>query len=159
MRVPRALAFVIAAAAIAAVVDGPVPRAETLRSGLDVNDFDRRVSPQDDLYRHVNAGWLDRTAMPTDRVTYGAFAELADKTERDLQQIIDEVSARHDRPRGSAVQQIADLYASTVNADHIEDLGASAIEPVLRRIDAAKTTRDIAAEAGYLSAIGAGGPS
>src|SRR4051794_15735391 len=74
MRVP-ALLVVVALLALA-----PWPRTEELRSGLDVSDFDRKVAPQDDLYRHVNAGWLDRTAMPTDRVTYGAFAELADKT-------------------------------------------------------------------------------
>jgi len=158
MRVPRALAFVMAAAAIAAVVDGPVPRAETLRSGFDVNDFDRRVAPQDDLYRHVNGGWLDRTSMPTDRVTYGAFAELSDKTERDLREIIEEISARPDRPRGSPAQQVADLYASTVNVQRIDEIGLAAIQPELTRLDAAKTAKDIAAEAGYLSSIAAGGP-
>src|SRR3954454_7876046 len=137
MRVSRALALVIAAAGIAAVASGPVPRAETLRSGLDVNDFDRRVSPQDDLYRHVNGGWLDRTAMPTDRVTYGAFAELSDKTERDLREIIEEMSARPDRPRGSPAQQVADLYASTVNVQRIDEIGLAAIQPELTRLDAA----------------------
>src|SRR3954467_11128116 len=98
MRVPRALAFVMAAAAIAGVVDGPVPRAETLRSGFDVNDFDRRVRATHDLYRHVHGGAADRTSMPPDRVTYGTVAELSDKTERDLREIIEEISARPDRP-------------------------------------------------------------
>ena len=145
-------------AALAAVATLAAPRAQTLRSGFDVAEFDRSVPPQDDLYRHVNAGWLARTAMPSDRVTYGAFAELTEKTERDLQAIIEEISARPDRPRGSTAQQVADLYASTVNVARIEELGASAIEPVMRRIDAAKNARDIAAEAGYLSSIAAGGP-
>jgi putative endopeptidase len=146
------------AAVVAAVVALAAPRAQPLKSGLDVADFDRSVLPQDDLYRHVNAGWLARTTMPTDRVTYGVFAELTEKTERDLQAIIEEIAARPDRPKGSTAQQVADLYASTVNVARIEELGAAAIEPVVRRIDAAKSHRDIAAEAGYLSSIAAGGP-
>ena len=145
-------------AAFAAIATLAAPRAQTLRSVFDLADFDRSVLPQDDLYRHVNAGWLARIVMPSDRVTYGAFAELTEKTERDLQAIIEEISARPDRPRGSTAQQVADLYASTVNVARIEELGASAIEPVLRRIDAAKNARDIATEAGYLSSIAAGGP-
>lgn len=145
-------------AALLAVVVTALPRAQAPRSGFDVAEFDRTVQPQDDLYRHVNAAWLQRTAMPTDRVTYGTFAELADKTERDLRDIIDEVAARPDRPRGSPAQQIADLYASTVNVARIEEIGVAAIQPELRRLEAAKNTRDIAAEMGYLSSIAVGGP-
>jgi len=96
--------------------------------------------------------------MPDDRVTYGVFAELVDKTDRDLRALIEEIASRPNRPRGSPAQQIADMYASTVNVPRIEELGASAIQPVLRRIDNAATTREIAAEAGYLSSIAAGGP-
>jgi putative endopeptidase len=148
--------------AIAAVSAGAlvvvIPHAQSLRSGLDVAGFDRTVLPQDDLYRHVNGGWLARVEMPPDRVSYGAFAEISDRTERDLRAIIDEVSARPNRPRGSAAQQIADLYASAVDEPRIEQLGASPIEPELRRIDGIRSTRDLAAEAGYLSSVAAGGP-
>jgi putative endopeptidase len=128
------------------------------RSGLDLSDLDKSVRPQDDLYAHVNGAWLRRTPMPDDRVTYGVFAELTEKTDRDLRAIIEEIAARRDHPRGSPAQQIADMYASTVNVARIEALGASAIQPVLRRIDDAGSAREIAAEAGYLSSVAAGGP-
>jgi putative endopeptidase len=133
-------------------------RAEPIKSGLDVAGFDRTVRPQDDLYRYVNGGWLKRVAMPADRVSYGAFVEIADRTELDLRAIIEEISARPNRPRGSTAQQIADLYASVLDEARIEQLGVSAIEPELRRIDAIRSTRDVASEAGYLSSIAAGGP-
>ena len=96
--------------------------------------------------------------MPDDRVTYGVFAELVEKTDRDLRALIEEIEARPDRPRGSPAQQIADMYASTLNVTRLEELGASAIQPVLRRIDTAASPREIAAAAGYLSSIAAGGP-
>jgi putative endopeptidase len=147
----------LTAAAMGAVVVA-MPHAQSLKSGLDVAGFDRTVSPQDDLYRYVNGGWLARTAIPGDRVSYGAFTEIADRTERDLRAIIEEIAARPNRPRGSAAQQIADLYASVVDETRLEQLGMSPIQPELRRVDAIQSTRDLAAEAGYLTSIAAGGP-
>src|SRR5258708_23832520 len=96
--------------------------------------------------------------MPADRVSYGAFMEIGDRTELDLRSIIEEVAARENRPRGSSAQQIADLYASVVDETRIEQLGATPIQPELRRIDAIKTIRDLATETGYLSSTAAGGP-
>jgi predicted metalloendopeptidase len=146
----------IAAAAVAA---GTILAAAlTARSGFDPATFDRSVAPQDDLYAYVNGGWLRETPMPADRVTYGAFGEIADKTERDLRALIDEVRAKPNRAHGSSLQQIADLYASVVDERRVEELGRAPIEPELKRIDAIATTRDVAVEAGYLSSIGAGGP-
>jgi predicted metalloendopeptidase len=141
-----------------AIVLVAMPRAQSPRSGVDVAGFDRSVAPQDDLYRHVNGGWLARVAMPGDRVSYGTFSEIADRTDLDLRAIIEEVAARPNRPRGSAAQQIADLYASVMDEARLEQLGTAPIEPELRRIDAIATPRDLAAEAGYLSSIAAGGP-
>jgi putative endopeptidase len=145
-------------ATVLALVLVAMPRAQSPRAGVDVAGFNRRVAPQDDLYRHVNGGWLSRVAMPGDRVSYGAFSEIADRTDLDLRAIIEEVSARPNRPRGSAAQQIADLYASVMDEARLEQLGTAPIEPELRRIDAIATPRDVAVEAGYLSSIAAGGP-
>jgi len=156
MRVMRIRTGICAVAL--AIVLVAMPRAQSPRAGIDVAGFDRSVTPQDDLYRHVNGGWLSRVAMPGDRVSYGAFSEIADRTDLDLRTIIEEVSARPNRPRGSAAQQIADLYASVMDEARLEQLGTAPIEPELRRIDAIQTPRDLAAEAGYLSSIAAGGP-
>ena len=132
--------------------------AQAPRSGLDVAGFDRSVQPQDDLFRYVNGAWLKRTVIPDDRVTYGAFAEIVDKTDLDLRRLIEETAARPNRPRGSPAQQIADLYTSMTNVAEIERRGAAAIRPQLERFDAMRTARDVAVEAGYLSSIAAGGP-
>jgi putative endopeptidase len=126
-------------------------------SGLDLGNFDPTVRPQDDLFRAVNGAWLARTPVPPDRVTYGTFLELADKTESDLRAIIERVAAERDRQRGTA-RQIADLYASLMNQARTEELGFQPIAPLLERIDAIDTPRDLASEAGYLSAIALGGP-
>ena len=126
-------------------------------SGLDLGNFDPTVRPQDDLYRAANGGWLARTSVPPDRVTYGTFLELADKTESDLRTIIERVAADRDRQRGTA-RQIADLYGSLMNKARAEELGLQPIATLLQRIDAVETARDLASVAGHLSAIALGGP-
>ena len=147
-----------AAILLACGLAGAGALAQTPRSGLDVAGFDRAVLPQNDLYAHVNGAWLKRVVIPDDRVTYSAFAEIIEKTDLDLRRIIEETAALPNRPRGSPAQQIADLYTSVVDVARIEAIGAAALTPVLQRIDAIRTTRDVAAVAGYLSSIAAGGP-
>ena len=126
-------------------------------SGLNLDNFDPAVRPQDDLYRAVNGRWLANTPVPADRVTYGTFLELTDKTESDLRAIIETVAADRDRQRGTA-RQIADLYASLMNQARADELGLQPIAAVLQRIEAIETPRDLASVAGHLSAIALGGP-
>src|SRR4029077_14988688 len=136
----RVIVAVIATAAVMVCAAAP-PRADQFRSGLDVAGFDRGVTPQDDLYRHVNGGWLARTPMPGDRVSYGAFAEIGDRTEANLRAIIEELVARPGRTRGSPAQQIAALYTSAVHEARLPRVATASIQPELRRIDAIQSTR------------------
>jgi putative endopeptidase len=149
---PAVVALVLAAAAAAAAQSrDPLPS-----SGLELANFDRTVRPQDDLFRFVNGGWLARTPIPGDRVSYGTFGELADRVEADLRAIVESTIATQDRSR--AARQVADLYASLMDADGIEARGLAPVKPELSRIAAIRTIKDLAHEAGYLSAIAAGGP-
>jgi putative endopeptidase len=147
---PAGFAILLAAAAAAQ------PRERPLASGLDLASFDQTVRPQDDLYRFVNGGWLDRTAIPGDRVSYGTFVELSDRVESSVRDIIERTSASRDRSRAAA--QIADLYASMMDVDRVEARGLEPVRPRLQKIDAIRSPRDLAREIGHLSAIAAGGP-
>lgn len=124
-----------------------------LKSGLDLSTFDRSVRPQDDLYRFVNGRWLDRAVIPAERVTYGTFTELADRAEMDVRRIIEGLDGR-----GGAEQQIRDLYASMMNEERIEALGAAPIQAELDRIAAIDSASALAKQIGHLSALNAGGP-
>ena len=126
-------------------------------SGLDLRNLDPGIRPQDDLFRAANGGWLARTPVPPDRVTYGTFSNWRTRLKADLRAIIEGVAADRDRQRGTA-RQIADLYASLMDEARAEALGLRPIAELLRRMDAIRTLRDLATEAGYLSAIALGGP-
>jgi predicted metalloendopeptidase len=141
-----ALALVLAAG-VALASQAPA------RSGLDPSSFDSRVRPQDDLYRFANGKWLDTAVIPADRVTWGAFAELAENAELDVRRIIETLDGRTGPER-----QIRDLYTSMTNEAQVEALGAAPIKAELARIDAIDSAEALARQIGRLSAMNAGGP-
>jgi predicted metalloendopeptidase len=145
-------------ACLLAAFASPPPAPPPLKSGIDPAELDASVRPQNDLFAFANGAWLKRTEIPEDRVWYGTFIELAERADLDIRAIIEEEVAKPDRRAGSTSQQIADLYASMMNEARLEELGALPIKPELDRIDAIRTTNDLAAEMGRLSALGAGGP-
>ena len=89
----------------------PPPRFQRLRSGLFLDNFDRRVRPQDDLFRFVNGGWLARTEIPADKSNYGAFTLLRTTPRRTCARS-SKRKPRPGAPAGSDQQLIGDFYAS-----------------------------------------------
>lgn len=143
----------LSAAAALLVCCGVFLAAQELKSGLDLTTLDRSIRPQDDLYRFANGAWLDQPRIPDDRVTYGTFAELADRAEHDLRAVIEGLTGRNRSER-----QIQDLYASVMDVAGIEARGIAPLQPQLQRLQAIDTITKLADEAGRLSALGAGGP-
>ena len=82
----------------------------TQKSGIFQGNFKAAIRPQDDMYRHVNGGWLDTSEIPSDRAADGAFYFLRDESEKNVRTIIEEL-AKQGGPAGSNAQKIGDLYA------------------------------------------------
>ncbi|MDO9378589.1 MAG: M13-type metalloendopeptidase [Nocardioidaceae bacterium] len=106
-----------------------------LRSGIDHDHVDPAVRVQDDLYRHVNGGWLDTARIPADRATAGSFVTLVDEAEAQVRAIVE--AARDDRGTTDdrELAQIGALYASFMDTDRVEELGASPLADDLARVD------------------------
>jgi putative endopeptidase len=102
-----------------------------MKPGLDRASNNSAVRPQDDLFRHVNGGWLDTTDIPEDKAIYGSFHMLADDSELAVRDILEEASAN---PKPGVSQQIGDLYASFLDETRIESLGAQPLGPDLERV-------------------------
>jgi endothelin-converting enzyme/putative endopeptidase len=129
-----------------------------LESGIDTTQFDKTVRPQDDLFRYVNGGWLATTEIPADRPIYGTFVALQDKVEADLSSLIEELAGNPNKAHGSTAQQVGDLYASFIDTEKLNALGAAPLRPHLAEIDALETTDEMAALVGRLSMVGLPGP-
>ena len=122
-------------AAPAAPVAAVAPAAAALKSGLLLNNFDRTVRPQDDLYRFVNGTWLKNTEIPADKSNYGAFTLLSDEAEKNLRVIVEEAAAAN-AAAGTDQQLIGDYYSSFMDEAKIEQLGMKPLQPELDRIAA-----------------------
>jgi putative endopeptidase len=116
-----------------------------LGSGIDLAELDPDIRPQDDLFRHVNGKWIERTAIPDDKARYGSFHILAEEAEKAVRDII--VEAQTAEP-GTEERKFGDLYASFLDEERIEKLGAEPLKPLLDEVDA------IGAVDGFLTTLG-----
>lgn len=96
----------------------------TLSSGIALDELDAGVRPQDDLFRHVNGKWEARTEIPADKARYGSFIELHEEAEHAVRAIIEE--AQQAEP-GTEARKVGDLFASFMDEQHAELLGATPI--------------------------------
>lgn len=114
--------------------------------GFDVTGMDRTVRPGDDWFRFVNGKWADRTQIPPDRSSYGAFAVLRDVSEQRLRRLIGGYSvtdtAHPDRMKAAI------LYAGFMDTSAVEKLDATPLTDRLGPVRAATSKDDIARSMG-----------
>jgi hypothetical protein len=148
MRIASRLVFLccglLPAACSTPTTPGPAAAPATLVSGIDLTASDKNVRAQDDLFQHVNGGWLARTEIPADKSTYGAFDILFDKSQADLRAIAEEAAGTADKAPGSDAQKIGDFYESFLNEARADELGLTPLADELAAIDAIKTKGDLA---------------
>ncbi|HET7689063.1 MAG TPA: M13-type metalloendopeptidase [Nocardioidaceae bacterium] len=118
--------------------------------------MDLSVRIQDDLFGHVNGTWLATTEIPSDRSAWGPFVALADLSEQRVRGIIEELAEQGGEP-GSNAQKIGDLFASFMDEDAVEALGATPIQPDLQRVFALESVTDLPRLLGELERNGSGG--
>jgi len=101
--------------------------ATKLKSGIDMSGLDTSVRPQDDFYRYVNGGWIDKTEIPADKSRWGSFYILREESAEQQRAIIEQLASEKDLPAGSG-PELSD-------ADQSESCGRSlrpSQEPVAR---------------------------
>lgn len=96
-----------------------------MKSGIAIDQLSEDVRPQDDLFRHVNARWLDTVEIPDDRAVHGAFHALRDQAELDVRALLEESAEASATGEGgddasTEQRQVGDLYADFMDADRFE---------------------------------------
>ena len=109
------------------------------KSGILQGNFKSSVRPQDDMYRHVNGGWLDTAEIPSDRAADGAFYQLRDESEKSVRVIIEEI-AKGGGAVGSNAQKIADLYNDFMDEAKAEELG---VIPIAKDLEIAQNVSSL----------------
>ncbi|HEU5242687.1 MAG TPA: M13 family metallopeptidase N-terminal domain-containing protein, partial [Ornithinibacter sp.] len=124
-----------------------------MRSGIDRASVDPDVRPQDDLFAHVNGRWLASTPIPQDRGRYGTFDMLREAAEAQVRTIIEEVAAGSPEP-GSVAAKVGDAYASFMDEETAEALGATPLADDLAAVRALESADDVVAATGRFTRDG-----
>ena len=141
--------------------DSDAPDASTAPEqtlGVELGNMDRSVEPQEDFYRFVNGGWLDKTEIPADRSRWGSFDELREQAEQDVLEIVLDAAAVEDAEPGSDSQKIGDLYRSFMDTATIDARGLEPLAEALAAIDAIENHAGLAAYWGHTRRAGGASP-
>ena len=122
----------------------PAARAQLGRYGIDLAGRDMAVKPGNDFFRYGGGTWMKNNQIPADRTRWGAFNQLAAKSETDVKAIIDDLATKT-HAAGSIEQKIGDFWKAFMDTDAMNAKGVSAIKPELDLIAAAQSHDDIAA--------------
>ncbi len=109
--------------------------------GVDLSARNEAVKPGDDFFMHASGTWYDNYVMPADKTRFGAFTGLAERSEKQVKEIIDDITSRSDL--NAEEQLIADFYQSYMDMDTINKLGLTPIQGSLDTISAIKNTDDL----------------
>ncbi|TFD69237.1 M13 family metallopeptidase [Cryobacterium sp. Hb1] len=123
-------------------------------SGINQNELDPEVRPQDDLFRHVNGKWIARSEIPADKARWGSFTMLAEDAEKAVREIIVEAQAASE---GSLERKFGDLYTSFLDEERIEALGSTPLRDDLAAVDAVTSISELLSTLGRLERGGVAG--
>jgi|CXWL01.1.fsa_nt_gi endothelin-converting enzyme/putative endopeptidase len=115
----------------------PVPK------GVDVRGLDRATDPCTDFDAFSNGGWRAQNPIPTGRQLWSRRAAGREANRRQLTNLLEELAANADRPRGSIEQQLGDHFASCVNEPRVDALGVTPLAPLLADIASVEDTRGV----------------
>ncbi|MEH6465630.1 MAG: M13-type metalloendopeptidase [Shewanella psychromarinicola] len=132
--------------------------AQALTSGINFDNIDKSVRPQDDFYMYVNGAWLNKSDIPSDRTSIGAFYDLRENARDDVKAIIEDLSATPNLADGTDEQKVADLYRSFMDVDTLNKLSIAPIQAELDHIAALKDKQELTAFFGENQANGGGTP-
>ena len=129
------------------------------RAGADqlsfsVSNMDRSADPRRDFYRYAAGAWLDRIERPSRLASLGVFDFMLEHLKAQLGEITEKAAAAAaSAPKGSPTQQVGDLYRAFMDVDKLDAQGAGALQGEFARIDALKTTDDLADYLGHYAAV------
>jgi putative endopeptidase len=125
---------------------------KALTSGIELENFDISVSPDEDFFRFVNGQWLDKTKIPADQSNYGAFTALDIETKEAIKKLIEEASTQ--KSPSAIAKQVGDFYRSYTDIAQRNKAGVEPIQGMLSQIKAITSKEQLIQVAGKLSRRG-----
>lgn len=122
--------------------------------GIDTNNFDKSVSPNENFYLFVNGNWAKNNPIPASESSWGSFREIASANQTKLKVILDEAAANKTAVQGSNTQKIGDFYSMAMDSVKLNKEGAKPLASEFALINKVATTKDLLTVIAHLNEIG-----
>lgn len=124
----------------------------SLASGIELENFDKSISPNQDFFRFVNGTWLANTKIPDDQSNYGSFTALDIATKEAIKKIIEDAGTQSDP--SPIAKQVGDFYRSYTDIAQRNKAGLKPIQGMLAEIRAVSDKAQLIQLSGKLSRRG-----
>ncbi|GEK10355.1 M13 family metallopeptidase [Pseudoalteromonas peptidolytica] len=131
-------------------------KAELGTFGVDLTARDESVKPGDDFFMYASGTWYNNYEMPADKTRYGAFTALAERSEKQVNAIIEDIVSRENL--NAQEQLIADFYNAFMDVETLNKLGITPIQGLLDEIKSIDNTDSLTKAFGQAWLTGANSP-
>jgi putative endopeptidase len=107
-------------------------KAELGSFGVELDAINEAIKPGNDFFKYAGGTWYDNFEIPSDKTRYGAFDKLAERSEKQIKTLIEEISQGSNL--NAEQQMIADFYQAYMDSDTANKKGISPINSILEKI-------------------------
>ncbi|MEO8162067.1 MAG: M13 family metallopeptidase N-terminal domain-containing protein, partial [Arenimonas sp.] len=122
--------------------------------GILPGDIDRKGDACTDFYQYANGSWRAQNAIPDYMDRWSRRWQSGEVNREHVRDILNEVSARKDWPKGTAEQLSGDFYAACMNEGAVNALGLAPVQPMLDEVRAITDRAGINRAITRFSAVG-----
>ena len=109
---------------------------------INLSNLDKTVDPGQDFDAFANNGWKKLNPLPVDRARYGAFDQLAEVAEKQLNELVKETAASKNE-KGTIADKTATLFNLGMDSAKLEQQGIAPLKPYLEDIDKIASIDDV----------------
>ena len=141
--------------AVAALATVACTNNKTMESGIRLENLDTTAVAGDDFYQYACGGWMKNNPLTGEYSRFGTFDKLAEDNKEQLRTLITGIAEKDNEP-GTVAQKIGDLYNMAMDSVARNERGMEPIRPVMERITALKSNKEVMPLVAELSRKGMG---
>ena len=145
--------LLLASCALAQTESKISPAMPAIIPTFDVHAIDTAADPCADFFQYACGTWNRNNPLPGDHARWGRFDELQEHNQVVLRAILEKV-ALPDPKRSPIEQKVGDYYSACMEEKAAANRGASALEPMMKRIDGIKNAKTLIEEISNLQRQG-----